>query len=54
VFAIDVLRCDLCVGRRELIAQLTDPAVVRANLRSACLPTEVPVLHLARGPPELL
>jgi hypothetical protein len=53
VFAIDVLRCALCGGRREVIAQLTDPAVVRAILTSLGLPTAVPVLHPARGPPGL-
>jgi len=53
VFAIDVLRCALCGGRREVIAQLTDPAVVRAILMSRGLPTAVPVLHPARGPPGL-
>ena len=53
VFALDVLRCALCGGRRELIAQITNPDVVRAILQSLGLPTTVPVLHPARAPPEL-
>lgn len=53
VFALDVLRCALCGGRRELIAQITDPSVVRAILESLGLPTVVPVQHPARGPPGL-
>jgi hypothetical protein len=53
VFAVDVLRCELCGGRRELIAQITQAGVVRAILTSLGLPTEVPVLHPARGPPAL-
>jgi len=32
VFAVDVLRCGLCGGRRELIAQIIQPGVVTAIL----------------------
>ena len=53
MFALDVLRCAVCGGRRELIAQITDPSVVRAILGSLGLPTVVPAQHPARGPPGL-
>ena len=53
VFAVDVLRCGLCGGRRELIAQITQPEVVGAILSALGLPSEAPVVHPARGPPEL-
>ena len=53
VFAVDVLRCGLCGGRRELIAQITQPGVVTAILAALGLPTEAPRVHPARGPPEL-
>ncbi len=52
-FAVDVLRCGLCGGRRRLIAQITQPSVVTAMLTSLGLPTEAPLVHPARGPPEL-
>jgi hypothetical protein len=35
VFAVDVLTCPLCGGPRRLIAQLTDPVVVRKILGSS-------------------
>jgi len=53
VFAVDVLRCGLCGGRRELIAQITQPGVVMAILSVLGLPTGAPRAHPARGPPEL-
>ena len=52
VFAIDVLKCHRCGGRRRLIAQITQPGVVAAILTALGLPTDVPRLHPARGPPE--
>jgi hypothetical protein len=53
VFAVDVLRCGRCGGRRELIAQITQPGVVTAMLTSLGLPSDAPTVHPARGPPEL-
>ena len=52
VFAIDVLACPHCGGRRKLIALLTQPAVVRKILAHLGLPTEAPALAPARAPPE--
>ena len=54
VFLVDVLRCARCGGRRKILAAITEAAVVRAMLTSLGLPTEVPVVHPARGPPEEL
>jgi len=53
VFAVDALHCDRCGGRREVLAMVTDGAVVRAILKCLGLPTAAPVVHPARGPPEL-
>jgi hypothetical protein len=46
VFAVDVLECPRCGGRRKLIAAITDPAVIAAFLASVGLPTRAP----PRGP----
>jgi len=40
-------------GRRRLIAQLTHPGPITAILSALGLPTEAPLVHPARGPPEL-
>jgi len=53
VFAVDVMRCHRCGGRRKLIAQITQPLVVTAILSALGLPTEAPLVHSARAPPEL-
>jgi hypothetical protein len=42
VFAVDVLTCPHCGGPSRLIAQLTDPVVVRKILAHLGLPTEPP------------
>jgi hypothetical protein len=42
VFAVDVLTCPHCGGPRRLIAQLTDPVVVRKILAHLGHPTEPP------------
>lgn len=52
VFAVDVLACQRCGGRR-LIALITRAHVVTAILRCLGLPSEPPRLHPARGPPGL-
>ena len=53
VFAVDALSCHRCGGRREVLALITEGRVVRAILECLGLPTEGPVVHPARGPPEL-
>ena len=53
VFAVDVLRCHSCGGRREVLALITEGSVVRAILECLGLPADAPVIHPARGPPEL-
>jgi len=52
VFALDVLRCDLCGGRRELVARIRDPFVVRRILSHLGLSTEPPERAPARAPPQ--
>jgi len=51
VFAIDVLRCDRCGGRRQVIAFITDPEVVVKILDHLGLPSRPPPVAQARPPP---
>ena len=53
VFAVDVLRCHRCGGRREVLALITSGTAVRAILQCLGLPPDAPTVHPARGPPEL-
>ena len=52
VFAIDVLHCERCGGRRKLIALITDSTVARRILRHLELPSEPPPIAAARPPPQ--
>ena len=52
VFLVDVLRCPRCGGRRKILAAITEGRAVRAILDALGLPTEPPVMHPARGPPD--
>jgi len=52
VFAIDVLTCPDCGGRRKLIALIQDGPLVRKILAHLGLPTEPPGLAPARAPPQ--
>ncbi len=53
VFAIDVLRCSECGGRRRVLAFLTDPSVVAKILVHLGLPSRPPPVVPARAsPPE--
>jgi hypothetical protein len=52
VFLVDVLRYPCCGRRRRLLAAITEGRVERAILQALGLPTEAPVVHLARGPPD--
>jgi hypothetical protein len=51
-FALDVLQCERCGGRRKLIALIRDPFVTRAILLHLGLPSEPPPLAPARAPPQ--
>jgi hypothetical protein len=53
VFALDLLTCPHCGGPRRLIAQLTDPVVVRKILAHLGLPTEPPRPAPARSREQL-
>ena len=48
VFAVDVLECPRCGGRRELIAVITDPAVIVAFLDSLGVPSRASPMAPAR------
>ena len=51
-FAVDVLACTRCGGRRRLIVFITDPVVVRQILTHLGLPTSPPERLPARAPPQ--
>jgi hypothetical protein len=53
VFALDVLRCSSCGGRRQILAAITEAWVIGAILAALDLPTDGPALPPARGSPEL-
>jgi hypothetical protein len=50
-FGFDVLACQRCGGRLELIALIEDPRVIRRILDHLGLPADVPAARPARSPP---
>jgi hypothetical protein len=52
VFAVDVLACPRCKGRRHFVSVITDPAVIRRILAHLKLPTEPLPLAPPRAPPQ--
>jgi hypothetical protein len=52
VFLADVLVCDRCGGRRKLLSFILDTEVIIKILNHLGLPTEPPLVHPARAPPE--
>jgi len=52
VFAVDVLRCTRCGGRRRVIAFLGESPATRAILAHLGLPATAPALAPARAPPQ--
>jgi hypothetical protein len=52
-FAVDVLRCPKCGGRRHRIATITDPLVVRKIPLHLGLRAEPPELAPARPEPQM-
>ena len=53
VFAIDVLRCHHCGSRRQVIALITLPSIIRRILEHLGLPADPPIVAPARPPPQL-
>ena len=51
-FAVDVLACPRCKGRRHFVSVITDPAVIRRILEHLKLPTEPLPLAPPRAPPQ--
>ena len=51
-FGIDVLVCPQCRGKRKLLTFLTNPRAIERILAHFGLPTELPAIAPARGPPE--
>jgi hypothetical protein len=54
VFLVDVLHCPRCGGWRRILAAITEGRVIRAMLASLGMPTELPSVRPARGPPDVL
>ena len=53
VWLLDVLVCPDCGGTRRVLAAIHDPESIRRVLVAMMLPTEVPELGPARGPPAV-
>jgi hypothetical protein len=54
VFAVDVLKCGGCGGRRKVLAFLTEPRVVERILTHLGLSPALPAVAPARAPPGVL
>ena len=52
VFGIDVLHCDRCGGRREIVAFIVRPAELKRVCAHLGYPTEPPPIAPARAPPQ--
>lgn len=52
VFAIDVLTCDRCGGKRRLVALIDKDAAIQQILAHLGLPTQPPAAWPARAPPR--
>ncbi len=52
VFGTDVLRCHRCRNRRQIVALITQPDVIRRILEHLGLPADPPSLAPARSPPQ--
>ena len=52
VFASDVLLCDQCGGRAEVIAAITQPKIILAILKSLGLSARAPPIAPARPTPQ--
>ncbi len=50
---LDVLTCDHCGGRREVLTFITDPRVITRILDHLGLPSELPAVGPARSPPGM-
>ena len=51
-YQCDVLVCDNCGGKRDIIAFIEDPGPVRKILQHVGLPADPPPIAAARAPPE--
>jgi hypothetical protein len=54
VFAVDVLTCDRCSGKRRLVALADKQEAITKILAHLGLPQEAPSPWLARAPPQEL
>ena len=52
VFGLDILHCDRCGGRREVVAFIVRPAEVKRICAHLGYPTEPPLIAPARAPPQ--
>ena len=51
-FGIDALQCKECGGALKLIDIVTHPRAIRGIFKSLGQPTEPPLLHPSRAPPD--
>jgi len=53
VFALDVLHCERCGGRRHLLSMITEAKTAQKILAHLGLPTQAPAQSPARAPPPI-
>ena len=53
VFAIDVLPCDRCAGRRQLLSMITEAKTAEKTLNHLGMPAQTPSQSPARAPPTI-
>ncbi len=53
VFAIDVLHCDRCGGRRQLLSMITEARTAQKILNHLGMPAQAPFQSPARAPPPI-
>ncbi len=53
VFSVDVLECPVCKGRMKIVAEITEPKVIKRFLAALDLSAEVPVIARARPSPQI-
>jgi hypothetical protein len=52
VFAVDVLTCERCCGKRQLVALVDKQEAIRMILADLGLPQDGPSVWPARAPPQ--
>lgn len=52
VFNVDITQCQFCLGEVKVVAAILERSAIEKILNHLDLPTEPPVIHPARPPPQ--